>query len=141
MRQEDRSRSARADVHLEFLVVQIDQTIAALGRAENGLENLTISRLPQLVESLEIAASEVVSLREALLGPRRSARIPAALRTKVRRLEHASGRVSALFQAAKDFHAGLLLVRARELAEYDALGGVSDGSAALVSSHALEARG
>jgi hypothetical protein len=141
MRQKDRSRSKRDDLRLEVLVDRIDRTLASLGKAEIELRDLNRSRLPQTVESLAKAAADVESLREKVSISSPGSRIPAVLRTQIKRMEQSAGRVSALHQAARRFHAGLMLVRKRELAEYDALGGVSEVTEALVPSHSLEARG
>jgi hypothetical protein len=141
MRQKDRSRSERGDVRPDVLFVRVDRTLASLGAAEVNLRNLSMSRLPQVAESLAAAAVEVKSLRETLSASSQGTRIPAALRARMKRLEYAAGRVRVLHQAARDFHAGLMLVRKRELAEYDSSGGVSEIPASLVSPHSLEARG
>ena len=141
MRQEDKSRSERDDLSLEVLVVRTDRTLASLGKAEINLRDLNGNRLPQVVESLAEAAAYAESLREAVSTSSQNLRIPAALRTRVKRLEQSAGRVSALHQAARGFHAGLMLVRKRELAEYDALGGVSEITESLVPPNSLEARG
>ena len=141
MRQNDRSRSKRDDLRLEVLVVRIDRTLASLGKAEINLRDLNRSRLPQVVKYLAEAAAYVESLRETVSTSSQGTRIPAVLRTRIERMEQSAGRVSALHQAAKGFHAGLMLVRKRELAEYDALGGVSEITGSLVPPHSLEARG
>ena len=141
MRQKDRSRLERGDVFLDVLFVRIDRTLASLGEAEINLRNLSASRLPQVAESLAAAAADVESLRVTLSASSQGDRASTGLRIRMKRLEYATGRVSALHQAARDFHSGLMLVRKRELAEYDALGGVSEIPASLVPPHSLEARG
>jgi hypothetical protein len=141
MRQNDRSRSESGDECLEVLSVRVEQTLASLGEAEIYLRNLNMGRLPKAAESLAAAAASARSLRETLSASSQGCRIPTLLRAEMKRLEHAARRVSALHQAARSFHAGLLLVRKRELAEYDASGGVSEMPASLIPAHSLEARG
>jgi hypothetical protein len=141
MRQKDRSGSERGDVRPDVLFVRVDRTLASLEEAEVNLRNLSISRLPQVAESVAAAAVDVKSLRETLSASSQGTRIPAALRARMKRLEYAAGRVSVLHQAARDFHAGLMLVRKRELDEYDSSGGVSEVPASLAPPHSLEARG
>jgi hypothetical protein len=141
MRQQDRSRSENSQACSVVLFVRFDRTLASLGEAEINLRNLRRSYLPQVAESLAAAAADVRSLREELSASSLGNRIPAVLRARMKKLEYAAGRMSALHQAARDFHAGLMLVRKRELAEYDASGGVSEIPASLVPPHSLEARG
>jgi hypothetical protein len=141
MRHKGRSRSESGDGGQEFLVARIDRALASLGKAEINLINLRMSRLPEVAESLAVAAAEVEPLSGALLTASRGIRITALLRAQIQRLEYAAGRVSALHQAAKNFHAGLMLVRQGDMAQYDALGGVCGNPEFQISPHGLEARG
>jgi hypothetical protein len=141
MRQKGRSGSGRADLHLELLAGQFDRTLASLMEVEIHLKNLGTNRLSQVAEALEIVADRIESLRARLQSLGQGSPLPDALRARMKRLENATGRVSALHQSARAFHAGLMLVRKRELAEYDALGALSDDPASLLTPYSLEARG
>jgi hypothetical protein len=141
MRQRGTSTLEHGDGCLEFVVDRIEQALASLAEAETNLRNLRVSCLPQVAESLAAASAGVESLRAVLPAAGDSVRNAAAVRARMKRLEYASGRVNALHQAANDFHAGLMLARQRELAEYDALGGVCGSPGCHVPQHCLEARG
>ena len=141
MRQKGRSRSERGDGYLEYLAARINQALASLGEAELNLRNISLGRLSQVAESLEAAATDVKSLRGAMSTVGEGNRNTPALRESLRRVEYAAGRVSALHQAARDFHAGLMLARQGDTAEYDALGGVCGKTDFHVAPHGLEARG
>jgi hypothetical protein len=141
MRQKGTSISERGGGCLEFVIARIEQALASFAEAEMNLRNLRVSCLPRVAESLAAAAAEVESLRSALPPAGYRVRNAASVRAGMKRLEYAAGRVSALHQAANDFHAGLMHARQRELAEYDALGGVCGSTGCHVQRHCLEARG
>jgi hypothetical protein len=129
------------DADLKLLSARIDKALALLGEAEMGLRSLRLSGLPQVAESLAATVSALEALREAVPVRGLGNGITAALRERLMRLHSASARVSVLHQAAMEFHAGLVAIRQRETAEYDALGEVRSASAFPPSPNCLVARG
>jgi hypothetical protein len=141
MREMGRSRPERSDGCLESLDAHVEQALSSLGEAEIHLRNIRMNRLPQVAESLSAAAADVESLRVALPAADLGVRNTAAIRARIKSLEHAATRVSALHEAANNYLAGLMLVRKQEVAEYDAVGAVCGTPGFHVPLHCLETRG
>ena len=136
-----RSRLEPGDECLTVVVARIERALASLGEAEINLRNLRVSLLPRVAESLAAAAADVELLRSALQAADHDRVNAVAVRNRMKRLECASGRVSALYRAANSFHAGWMLARKQEVAEYDVLGEFCGTPGCRVPRHCLETRG
>lgn len=141
MSQEDVSKSGIGGKTAEPVAVRIDRALVSLGKAEINLRNLHSRSLPEMAGALAMAASDLESLRGAFFPLEPGRRADVTIRTRLKKLEYATGRVCALYGAARRFHEGLALVRKMEAGAYDARGEVRGMTSSRLFPHRLETRG